>query len=75
MPGINARHVSAGTSYSEERIDCSCGVVVTAEPDTYRRDRHEPLMIAWNKHRMDTDEAHAARQARLAGRPIRHETP
>jgi hypothetical protein len=64
MPSINAKHVSAETAYSEERITCICGEVITARPDSLR-DRHQPLIDAWNDHRLGrTAEARAAGQDR-----------
>lgn len=45
------RHLIADISYRLERIDCSCGVVVTAGRDILEPDRHGPLSIAWENHR------------------------
>lgn len=44
------QHVSHVTSYRNETIECTCGVIVTAEPDRVIPDRHEPLILAWKGH-------------------------
>lgn len=45
------RHVIAEISYAAERIECSCGIVIVAERDIVKPDRHEPLTLAWQDHR------------------------
>lgn len=49
--GRMPRHVIAKITYALERIDCSCGAVITAEPDRIAHDRHLPLVQAWEAHR------------------------
>lgn len=45
------RHVIDDIRYADEWIRCSCGDEITAPPDELFRDRHEPLVIAWQEHR------------------------
>lgn len=45
------RHLIADVRYRDEWILCTCGAVVTAEPDALERDRHEPFAEAWADHR------------------------
>ena len=47
---LRKTHVSAATSYRDERIECSCGAVIEAEPDPVFRDKHAPLLAAWQAH-------------------------
>lgn len=47
------RHISVETRYADETITCACGAVVTAPPDRVNHDRHEPLISAWNEHRLE----------------------
>lgn len=44
-------HRIGQVTYRLERIECTCGDVVTAPPDTYKRDQHGPLVRAWAEHR------------------------
>jgi hypothetical protein len=45
------RHVIERVRYALETIECTCGEVVTADPDPVIPDRHEPLAIVWGEHR------------------------
>ncbi|MCI0583391.1 MAG: hypothetical protein L0227_11000 [Chloroflexi bacterium] len=47
------RHVIESISYRDERIECSCGAVVTAARDGGAPDRHGPLTRAWDAHRRE----------------------
>lgn len=51
-------HVIADISYRDERIVCTCGVVVTAPADRSEHDRHLPLVHAWEAHRREAGLVH-----------------
>jgi len=48
---VTGRHVIADIRYRDERIECTCGAIVTARPDLLEHDRHRPLVAAWEEHR------------------------
>lgn len=50
-PQAGERHLIADVRYRDERITCTCGEVVNAQPDTFFHDRHLPLAEAWAEHR------------------------
>ena len=47
------RHYIVAITYRDERVGCSCGVIITAKPDPAVHDRHQPLVDAWEQHRRD----------------------
>lgn len=48
------RHYITAISYRDERVGCSCGVIITAKPDHPAvHDRHQPLVDAWEQHRRE----------------------
>lgn len=53
---ISMGHRIALISYRDETIECTCGVILTAESDAFRRDRHQPLADAWAQHRIAVGE-------------------
>lgn len=49
---IVERHVIDSISFADERVVCSCGVECRAERDPVIPDRHEPLAVAFQAHRL-----------------------
>lgn len=72
VEAMTGRHVIADVRYAAERIECTCGAVVTADEDRGAHDRHAPLVEAWAEHRRNAGLTTHVGPARL-GRPRRED--